>query len=76
MSHTYLVSSLYNLPLGLQTYAVPHVIYTWKNGFNKRFAVNMYMYMAHHAGPRRYECNPGTKLWRPPVTVLSPEERF
>ena len=26
-------------------------------------------YMTDHAGPRRYECNPGTKLWRPPVEV-------
>ena len=25
--------------------------------------------MTDHAGPRRYECNPGTKLWRPPVEV-------
>ena len=26
-------------------------------------------YMTDHAGPRRYECNPGTKLWRPSVEV-------
>ena len=25
--------------------------------------------MTDQVGPRQYECNPGTKLWRPPVKV-------
>ena len=36
-------------------------------------------HMTDHAGPRRYECNPGTKLWHPPCrsnTVLAAEEQF
>ena len=35
-------------------------------------------YMTDHAGPRRFECHPGTKFLHPPVgkQVLAPEEQF
>ena len=36
----------------------------------RKIWTRVHLHMTDHAGPRRrYECNPGTKLWHPPTFV-------